>query len=144
MLHAVTPETCRVVLQWINICILLHLLDFYSQRNVSFWWLFSPTIPLNSAPSLINAYWALRATSCMSSRNISCYHISHNFLLTLMGLCSFANRVRTKYHCDGFLFVWVYMSVAVSSSRITRVTTVSVQVGFVVVSVTHRQPPPLQ
>jgi len=26
---AVTPETCRVVLQWINICILLHLLDFY-------------------------------------------------------------------------------------------------------------------
>ena len=27
---AVTPETCRVVLQWINICILLHLLDFYS------------------------------------------------------------------------------------------------------------------
>jgi len=27
---AVTPETCRVTLQWINICILLHLLDFYS------------------------------------------------------------------------------------------------------------------
>jgi len=27
---AVTPETCRVLLQWINICILLHLLDFYS------------------------------------------------------------------------------------------------------------------
>jgi len=27
---AVTPETCRVVLQWINICILLHLLEFYS------------------------------------------------------------------------------------------------------------------
>ena len=27
---AVTPETCRVVLQWINVCILLHLLDFYS------------------------------------------------------------------------------------------------------------------
>jgi len=26
---AVTPETCRVVLQWINICILFHLLDFY-------------------------------------------------------------------------------------------------------------------
>jgi len=26
----VTPETCRVALQWINICILLHLLDFYS------------------------------------------------------------------------------------------------------------------
>ena len=30
MMAAVTPETCRVVLQWINICILLHLLDFYS------------------------------------------------------------------------------------------------------------------
>jgi len=30
MMGAVTPETCRVVLQWINICILLHLLDFYS------------------------------------------------------------------------------------------------------------------
>jgi len=30
MMGAVTPETCRVTLQWINICILLHLLDFYS------------------------------------------------------------------------------------------------------------------
>ena len=30
MMGAVTPETCRVVLQWINICILVHLLDFYS------------------------------------------------------------------------------------------------------------------
>ena len=30
MMGAVTPETCRVVLQWINICILLHVLDFYS------------------------------------------------------------------------------------------------------------------
>ena len=35
---AVTPETCRVVLQWINICILFHLLDFlftlnYDARN---------------------------------------------------------------------------------------------------------------
>ena len=27
MMGAVTPEMCRVVLQWINICILLHLLD---------------------------------------------------------------------------------------------------------------------
>ena len=32
---AVTPETCRVVLQWIIICILLHLLDFYSHRFIS-------------------------------------------------------------------------------------------------------------
>ena len=31
MMGAVTPETCRVVWQWINICILLHLLDFYSR-----------------------------------------------------------------------------------------------------------------
>jgi len=30
MMGAVTSETCRVTLQWINICILLHLLDFYS------------------------------------------------------------------------------------------------------------------
>ena len=30
MMGAVTPKTCRVVLQCINICILLHLLDFYS------------------------------------------------------------------------------------------------------------------
>jgi len=30
MMGAVTPETCRVVLQWINVCTLLHLLDFYS------------------------------------------------------------------------------------------------------------------
>ena len=32
MMGAVTHETCRVVLQWINICILLHLLNFYSHR----------------------------------------------------------------------------------------------------------------
>jgi len=31
MMGAVTPETCRVVLQWINICTLLYLLDFYSR-----------------------------------------------------------------------------------------------------------------
>ena len=30
MMGAVTPETCRVVLQRTNIRILLHLLDFYS------------------------------------------------------------------------------------------------------------------
>ena len=35
MMGAVTPETCRVVLQWINICILLHLLDFYSHYIIS-------------------------------------------------------------------------------------------------------------
>ena len=33
---AVTPETCRVVLQWINICILLHLLDFLFTLNPQF------------------------------------------------------------------------------------------------------------
>jgi len=33
MMGAVTPETCRVVLQWINICILLHLLDFLFTLN---------------------------------------------------------------------------------------------------------------
>ena len=38
VIGTVTPETCRVVLQWINICILLHLLDFlftfnYDARN---------------------------------------------------------------------------------------------------------------
>ena len=36
MMGAVTPETCRVVLQWINICILLHLLDFYSLWEIKF------------------------------------------------------------------------------------------------------------
>jgi len=30
------PETCRVVLQWINICILLHLLDFLFTLNCNF------------------------------------------------------------------------------------------------------------
>ena len=34
MMGAVTPETCTVVLQWINVCILLHLLDFYSHWNI--------------------------------------------------------------------------------------------------------------
>ena len=33
---ALTPETRKVVLQWINICILLHLLDFYSHSVVVF------------------------------------------------------------------------------------------------------------
>jgi len=38
---AVTPETCRVTLQWINICILLHLVGFlltlnYDARNHEF------------------------------------------------------------------------------------------------------------
>jgi len=32
---AVTPETCRVILQWINICMLLHLLDFYSHSVIT-------------------------------------------------------------------------------------------------------------
>jgi len=41
MMVAVTPETYRVVLQWINICILLHMLDFiftlnYDARNHEF------------------------------------------------------------------------------------------------------------
>ena len=31
---AVTPETCRVDLQYVNICILLVLLDFYSHYNI--------------------------------------------------------------------------------------------------------------
>jgi len=65
---AVTHETCRVVLQWINICILLHLLDFYShiiklfislqhdctgqqrfwpmRKNVCFWCIFGRWIPI--------------------------------------------------------------------------------------------------
>jgi len=38
MMGAVTPETCRVVLQWINICILLHLLDFYSHCSNNISW----------------------------------------------------------------------------------------------------------
>ena len=33
MMGAVTPETCREVLQWINICILLHFFYFYSHNN---------------------------------------------------------------------------------------------------------------
>jgi len=38
MMGAVTPETCRVVLQWINVCILLHLLDIFIhiEHRISF------------------------------------------------------------------------------------------------------------
>ena len=57
---------------------------------------------------------------------MSCYHLSHNLLLTRVGLCSFTNRV---------------LSVAGFSSRITRVTTISVQVGYVVERVTLGHPP---
>jgi hypothetical protein len=42
---------------------------------------------------LVNAYWALRAQFCMSSRNKSCYHLSHNLLLSQVGMCSFKSRV---------------------------------------------------
>ena len=38
MMGAVTSETCRVVWQWINIRILLHLLDFYSHPYRSWFW----------------------------------------------------------------------------------------------------------
>jgi len=34
MMGAVTPETCRVALQLINICIVLHLLDLYSHSII--------------------------------------------------------------------------------------------------------------
>ena len=44
---AVTPETCRVVLQWINICILLHLLDFYSQHILTHSMVQSPSWEAN-------------------------------------------------------------------------------------------------
>ena len=37
MMGAVTPETCRVALQEINICILLNLLDFYSHCFCDIW-----------------------------------------------------------------------------------------------------------
>ena len=33
MMGAVTPETCRVTLQWINICMLLHLVGFLLTLN---------------------------------------------------------------------------------------------------------------
>jgi len=36
MMGAMIPETCTVVLQWINICILLHLLDFYSHNTLNY------------------------------------------------------------------------------------------------------------
>ena len=42
---------------------------------------------------LVNAYSALRAPSCMSSWNISCYHFTHNLLRNRVGLCRFTNRV---------------------------------------------------
>ena len=58
MMGAVTPETCRVALQWINICVLSHLLDFYSHwikmhgttslkfaQFVHFMWISKPTKP---------------------------------------------------------------------------------------------------
>ena len=33
MMGAVTPETCRVIVQYINICILLHLVGFLLKLN---------------------------------------------------------------------------------------------------------------
>ena len=38
MMGAVTPEICRVVLQWINIWTLLHLLDFYFHNSLRIMW----------------------------------------------------------------------------------------------------------
>jgi hypothetical protein len=42
---------------------------------------------------LVNSYRVVRVPSCMSSWNISCFHFSHNLLLTQVCLCSFKNRV---------------------------------------------------
>ena len=49
MMGAVAPETCRVVLQWINICILLHLMDFYSH-----WWIYI-FFPVDILLKILNA-----------------------------------------------------------------------------------------
>jgi len=37
MVGAVTPKTCRVTLQWINICMLLHLVGFLLTLNYDAW-----------------------------------------------------------------------------------------------------------
>jgi len=57
---AVTPETCRVVLQRINICILLHLLDFYSHCGYEGNWLFqagSGPWRVRDLPDVMTAPW---------------------------------------------------------------------------------------
>ena len=52
MMDAVTPETCRVILPWINICILLHLLDFYSH-----WIMMHGTMSLKLVLNLVSILW---------------------------------------------------------------------------------------
>ena len=42
---------------------------------------------------LVSSYRVVRAPFYMSSWNISRFHLSHNLLLTRVGLCSFTNRV---------------------------------------------------
>ena len=74
---AVTPETCRVVLQWTNICILLHLLDFYS------YWImmhgttsFKKKVPLcvwNLFSSMKSIYVHYLCQVCVRGCNAECY-----------------------------------------------------------------------
>jgi len=61
MMGAVTPETCRVVLQRINICILLHLVGYLFTLNSKFMntWQFLHT-DLNCEDWPLSMYWLSR------------------------------------------------------------------------------------
>ena len=86
---AVTPETCRVVLQWINICILLHLLDFYSH-----WIKMDGTTSFKGIDVLQNIVWnsninsrllATRITVLTKASGPYWYFGLYIFVMTLWG-----------------------------------------------------------
>ena len=64
MMGAVTPETCRVVLQWINICILLNLLEFYSH---------SITMHRTTSLKLKSLFWCHSQTMLYRTQACSIY-----------------------------------------------------------------------
>ena len=78
--------------------------------------------------SLVSAFWALWAPFYMSSWIITCYLFHKTYYFT---------------GCVCAELQLGYRSVAGISSQITKVTTISVQVGFVVERVTLGHPPPL-
>jgi len=98
---AVTPETCRVTLQWINICILLHLVGYllilnYDARNrelkkltpscadcLEIWSLnlLEPSGPVQSSTGNALPFFSFRTQDC------GIWPVEHSSCLTLQGRC---------------------------------------------------------
>jgi len=102
----VTPDTCRVVLQWINICILLHLLDFYSH-----WIMMHGTMSLKFTSSFHSNYGIFGPVESTTLFIISGLPASS------ISACTFKQLRRFKfYRVLIYAFRWVVLDNSISSS----------------------------